>query len=98
MLLHTHYYFVHYIYVSNLLLYRSVYLYFNMSQFNSVHVPSTTDDHISSSSAASDIEFPLFVDLSFFNEVVELPLGSNPGSSSDVSIVFSSLFLKKTFN
>ena len=63
-----------------------------MSQFNSVHVPSTTDDHISDSSAASDIEFPLFVDSSFFNEVVELPLGSNPGSSSDVSIVFQLSF------
>ena len=70
-----------------------------MSQFISVHVPSTTDDHISSSSAASDIEFPLFVDSNFFNEVEELPLGSHPGSSSEVIIVFQlSFFLKKTFN
>ena len=83
----------------HLLLYRSVYLYFDMSQFNSVHVPSTTDDHISDSSAASDMELPLFVDANFFNEAVGLPLGSNPGSSSEVSISFelSFFFFEENF-
>ena len=78
-------------------MYRSIYLYFDMSQFNSVHVPSTTDDHISNSTAASDIEFPLFVDSNFFTGVDELPLGSNPGSGSDVSIVFQLSFFEEIF-
>ena len=59
-----------------------------MSQSNFVHISMGSDDLISSSSAESHNELPLFIDVNSMPAAADLPLGSNTGSSN-VSIVFT---------